>query len=145
MLFGGWNIPNQPAGQRTGQERMPSMSKGQLDPLKKKGDIRSMIEHSMENKDPQKPPLGGMNMPSKQPGENAGSSISGMNYNYWTINGKSFPDTTPFEVKEGELVRIRLANISNGIHPMHLHRPDFRMIAKDGHALKNPLIVNTAR
>lgn len=81
--------------------------------------------------------------PSKESGDNAGSSVMGMDYNYWTINGKSFPDTAPIEVKNGDLVRIRLANISNGIHPMHLHGHDFRIIAKDGHPLSHPQVVNT--
>lgn len=148
MLFGGWNIPDQKGGQKKegqqggGHDGMSGMSKGQPDPLKKKGDIRSMMEQGMKNKDQQKEPHGGMNM-TPQPGDNAGSSVMGMNYNYWTINGKSFPDTAPMEVKYGELVRVRLANISNGIHPMHLHGHDFRIIAKDGHPLPTPQIMNT--
>lgn len=66
-----------------------------------------------------------------------------MNYNYWTINGKSFPDTEPILVKEGQRVRIRLINISNLAHPMHLHGTDFRVIAEDGHPLPQPRILNT--
>jgi FtsP/CotA-like multicopper oxidase with cupredoxin domain len=56
----------------------------------------------------------------------------GMNYNYFTINGKSFPATDPYKVKKGDLVRVRIVNPSQTIHPMHLHGHDFKVVAKDG-------------
>lgn len=149
MLFGGWNVPNQDGGTEKegkagmGHDRMSGMSKGEPGPLKKKGDIRAMMGQGLKDKPEQKNPHGGMDMPAKPPGDQAGSSVMGMDYNYWTINGKSFPVTQPIEVNYGELVRVRLANISNGIHPMHLHGHDFRIIAKDGHPLPAPQIVNT--
>lgn len=144
MMFGGWNVPDQPGpspdkGQKNTMPGMPGMSNGSPSPLKQKGNIRNMMEQAMKDKNP----LGGTNMPSPQPDNNAGSSVMGMDYNYWTINGKSFPDTNPIEVKYGDVVRVRMANISNGIHPMHLHGHDFRIIAKDGHPLTTPQIVNT--
>lgn len=55
-----------------------------------------------------------------------------MGYNYFTINGKAFPATTPWTVKGGDKVRVRLVNVSNLAHPMHLHGQDFKVIAKDG-------------
>jgi len=64
-------------------------------------------------------------------------------YNYWTINGKSFPDVPPIKVRYGDWVRLRLINISQDMHPMHLHGHDFRVIAMDGHPLPQPLILNT--
>ncbi|MED1646136.1 multicopper oxidase family protein [Brevibacillus agri] len=146
MLFGGWNIPTKTGGHQgqTGNDPMAGMSKGKPNGLKQKGNIRSMMDHAAQNKDRQKDPHAGMDMPPTDSSEDdAGSSAMGMDYNYWTINGKSFPDTDPIEVKQGELVHIRLANISNGIHPMHLHGHDFRIIAKDGHPLATPSIVNT--
>ena len=63
-----------------------------------------------------------------------------MDYNYWTINGKAFPATEPTRVRKGERVRLRLVNISNLVHPMHLHGHDFRVIAKDGHPIAAPQI-----
>ncbi len=36
------------------------------------------------------------------------------------------------------VVRVRIANVSNLIHPMHLHGHDFAVLAKDGEPLKNP-------
>lgn len=79
-------------------------------------------------------------------GMDAGPMTEGghaMDYNYWTINGKSYPDTETLTVSEGDRVRIRLANITNANHPMHLHGHDFRVIAEDGHPLSEPRIVNT--
>lgn len=149
MLFGGWNIPNEASGKEKennagmDHDQMSGMSKGEPRPYKKKGNIRSMMEQGLQDKSGQNKLHSSMEMPSKQPDNQAGSTVMGMDYNYWTINGKSFPDTQPIEVKEGELVRIRLANISNGIHPMHLHGHDFRIIAKDGHPVSTPQIVST--
>ncbi|WP_419879548.1 multicopper oxidase family protein [Brevibacillus centrosporus] len=146
MLFGGWNVPNQSGGQQkqTGNDKMTGMSKGKANEPKHKGNVRSMMNHGAQNKDQQKNPHAGMNMPPTESSkDNAGSSVMGMDYNYWTINGNSFPDTDPIEVKLGEVVHVRMANISNGTHPMHLHGHDFRIIAKDGHPLPSPSIVNT--
>ena len=53
--------------------------------------------------------------------------------NYFTINGKSFPATETINVKRGQLVRIRLANIGQFVHPMHLHGLPFQIVATDGH------------
>ena len=58
-----------------------------------------------------------------------------MSYNYFTINGKAFPLNDRWAVREGDLVRVRIANISNLAHPMHLHGADFKLVAKDGEAL----------
>ncbi len=88
------------------------------------------MEHGLQDKPGQNNSNSSMEMPANPPVKQPGSTVMGMDYNYWTINGKSFPDTQPIEVKEGELVRIRLANISNGIHPMHLHGHDFRSLRK---------------
>ena len=45
---------------------------------------------------------------------------------YFTINGRSYPDTTPIVVKKGETVRLRLINIdAMEVHTMHMHGLDF--------------------
>lgn len=62
-----------------------------------------------------------------------------MNYNYFTINGKAFPSNETWTVTEGDLVRVRLINISNLVHPMHLHGQDFTVIAKDGEPIRPEL------
>lgn len=55
-----------------------------------------------------------------------------MTYNWFTINGNAFPATPEWVVKPGDVVRVRLVNISNLVHPMHLHGHDFKVVAKDG-------------
>ena len=64
-------------------------------------------------------------------------------YNFWTINGKAFPDLPEWRVKRGEVVRARIANVSNFTHPMHLHGHDFVVLAKDGEPLRSPQAMNT--
>ncbi|MED1646134.1 multicopper oxidase domain-containing protein [Brevibacillus agri] len=59
------------------------------------------------------------------------------------MNGKAYPETEPLMVKKGDKVRLRLINISEDMHPMHLHGHDFRVIALDGHPVEYPQILNT--
>lgn len=60
-------------------------------------------------------------------------SAMNMDYDTFTINGRSFPDTTPLKVKKGERVRIRVINAGTStIHPMHLHGHQFKIVATDG-------------
>lgn len=79
-------------------------------------------------------------MPGMDMGETASMS---MEYDYFTINGKSFPATEPIEVTEGQLVRLRFLNPSQTIHPMHLHGMDMAIVAKDGEPLPAPQRINT--
>ena len=59
--------------------------------------------------------------------------MSGMEPNFFTINGKAFPATETITVKKGDLVRLRLIGIGQFIHPMHLHGLPFKIVATDGH------------
>jgi FtsP/CotA-like multicopper oxidase with cupredoxin domain len=59
--------------------------------------------------------------------------MAGMEPNFFTINGKAYPNTETIEVKKGERVRIRFASIGQFGHPMHLHGPAFKIVATDGH------------
>jgi FtsP/CotA-like multicopper oxidase with cupredoxin domain len=63
----------------------------------------------------------------------AAMPMSGMEPNFFTINGKSFPATETITVKKGDLVRLRLISIGQFIHPMHLHGMPFKIVATDGH------------
>lgn len=76
-----------------------------------------------------------------------GAAVVGMNmnYNWFTINGKAFPATPEWIVKRGDVVRVRLVNISNLAHPMHLHGHDFKVVAKDGEPVRPELqqVMNT--
>lgn len=75
--------------------------------------------------------------------EGGGMGAMSMDYNYFTINGKSFPATEPLVVSEGDVVRVRIINPSQTIHPMHLHGQDFQVVAKDGEPLEQAWIGNT--
>ena len=59
--------------------------------------------------------------------------MAGMEPNYFTINGKAFPDTAPIDVKVGQRVRIRFMGIGQFIHPMHLHGFAFKVVGTDGY------------
>lgn len=63
----------------------------------------------------------------------AAMPMSGMEPNYFTINGKSFPSTQTIHVKTGQRVRLRFIGIGQFIHPMHLHGVPFTVVATDGH------------
>jgi FtsP/CotA-like multicopper oxidase with cupredoxin domain len=53
--------------------------------------------------------------------------------NFFTINGKSYPETEPIEMRVGERVRVRFIGSNNNfIHPMHIHGGPFTVIAIDG-------------
>ncbi len=63
---------------------------------------------------------------------------------YFTINGVSYPDTPPLDVKKGDTVRIRLINIDTmEPHTMHLHGMDFALVARNGSPLKSVETMNT--
>jgi len=52
---------------------------------------------------------------------------------YYLINGKAFPATTPIKAKRGERVLVRLINLGQMVHPMHMHGNPFEIVATDGH------------
>ncbi|WP_159798641.1 multicopper oxidase family protein [Puerhibacterium puerhi] len=51
---------------------------------------------------------------------------------YWTVNGRMFPHVPAFEVDEGDVVRVHLANRTSAVHPMHLHGHHVVVLARDG-------------
>jgi hypothetical protein len=53
-------------------------------------------------------------------------NVTSMEFNWFTLNGRSAPYTTPLLVRLGSRVRIRLVNMSPiDHHPMHLHGHTF--------------------
>jgi FtsP/CotA-like multicopper oxidase with cupredoxin domain len=62
---------------------------------------------------------------------------------YYVINGKSFPDTQPINLKHGQTVRLRIIGASEMMHPMHLHGGFFNIVAEDGHTLQTPIQKDT--
>jgi manganese oxidase len=65
----------------------------------------------------------------------AAMPMAGAEPNYFTINGKAFPNTERIVVNVGDRVRIRLAGIGQFVHPMHLHGMNFQVVAYDGVSL----------
>jgi FtsP/CotA-like multicopper oxidase with cupredoxin domain len=63
-----------------------------------------------------------------------------MGLDNWTINGKQYPHTDPLRVQKGDLVRVRISNMSMEAHPMHLHGHSFRVLAVNGQRLASPLV-----
>lgn len=64
-------------------------------------------------------------------------------YNWFTINGKSFPATPNMEVAEGDRVRVRIINAGYQAHPMHLHGKRMTVVSKDGAPLPQPYEADT--
>lgn len=69
-------------------------------------------------------------------GQDGGMGGMSMNYNSFTINGKACPANATWTVRAGDLVRVRIINSSNVVHPMHQHGQDFTVVAKDGEPIR---------
>lgn len=126
FVLGGWNVPQENIDRTKMLEAMNSTNN--------QGMEGNMGHAGMANEGEQPENSGGMD---------SEISMGGMDYNFWTINGKAFPATPEIKAGSGDRIRIRLINISNNNHPMHLHGTDFRVIAEDGHPLTQPRILNT--
>ena len=50
----------------------------------------------------------------------------------WRINGRSFDDRIPLEVREGQRVRLIFDNRTTMFHPMHLHGHTFEVVSASG-------------
>lgn len=88
--------------------------------------------------------LKGLDMGEVNPGTYALDPMS-HDFNFFTLNGRCFPYTTPLTAKYGDKVRIRLGNIGYDAHPMHIHGHQFAIEASDGNLIPshNRLIKNT--
>lgn len=70
--------------------------------------------------------------------------VDGRPGNFWTINGRMFPDVPMFHVREGDVVVMHLRNDSGDVHPMHLHGHHVVVLARDGVAASgSPWIVDS--
>jgi FtsP/CotA-like multicopper oxidase with cupredoxin domain len=65
------------------------------------------------------------------------------NYNFFMINGKSYPMTDELMIKSGENIRVRLIGAGALTHYMHLHGHDFWHVGQDGSPLASPIRMNT--
>jgi manganese oxidase len=77
---------------------------------------------------------------AKKPGY---GGIPGDVQDFFTINGKAYPDTQPLRIKKGDVVRIRLIGAGDEMHSIHIHGHDFEVYAKDGRPLANPYLADT--
>lgn len=66
-------------------------------------------------------------------------------FSFFTMNGRSFPYTTPLTVRAGERARVRLGNIAELAHPIHIHGHQFEVVASDGNSIspENRMLQNT--
>ncbi len=64
-------------------------------------------------------------------------------YNTFTINGKAFPDTQPLPVTEGERIKLRLINVGEEMHSMHIHGHKMLVTHRDGYEVPSPFYVDT--
>jgi FtsP/CotA-like multicopper oxidase with cupredoxin domain len=56
--------------------------------------------------------------------------------NYFTINGKSYPDTETIDMEVGERLRVRFIGSNNNfVHPMHVHGGPFEIVETDGNVV----------
>ena len=53
-------------------------------------------------------------------------------FNIFTFNSRAFPGTAPLAARPGERVRIRIGNVGQESHPVHLHGHSFQVVATDG-------------
>jgi uncharacterized membrane protein len=54
--------------------------------------------------------------------------------NFFTINGKAFPETETITMTVGETLLVRFIGSQSGfIHPMHIHGGPFRIVETDGY------------
>ncbi len=56
-------------------------------------------------------------------------------FDYWMINGKSFPKTDSITLDAGKRYRLVMQNKSTDDHPVHLHRHTFEVTNLDGRPL----------
>lgn len=56
----------------------------------------------------------------------------------WTLNGKAHGHDAPQRLAHGRFTRVRFANASYRLHPMHLHGQFFKVLARDGRPVDEP-------
>ena len=53
-------------------------------------------------------------------------------FDIFTFNSRVFPGTAPLVARTGDRVRIRIGNVAQESHPIHLHGHSFKVVATDG-------------
>lgn len=57
----------------------------------------------------------------------------------WTIDGRTWGNHLPLDVRRGERVEIEMRNLSMMAHPMHLHGHHFQVVEVDGRRIAGAL------
>lgn len=72
-------------------------------------------------------------LPQDSPDVNLAADLGGDMMSYrWTINGRTYDETRPLTIRQGEQARLTFTNMSMMWHPMHLHGHTFQVIKADG-------------
>ena len=80
-------------------------------------------------------------LPSKKPDRTVTMRLTADSADYTHgIDGKSFPDSQPIAVQQGERLRLKIVNDTMMFHPIHLHGHSFQMVG-DGSARKDTVNV----
>ena len=66
------------------------------------------------------------------PGTSTPNATIMTDFNLFTFNSRVFPGTRPLVAKTGDRVRIRIANVAQDSHPIHLHGHSFQVTGTDG-------------
>jgi FtsP/CotA-like multicopper oxidase with cupredoxin domain len=69
--------------------------------------------------------------------------VPGDVFDFFTINGKAFPDNQPLRVRRGDVVRLRLVGVGDLLHSIHIHGHVFQIAFKDGHPFPQPINADT--
>ena len=67
-----------------------------------------------------------------EPGSSTPNTSIMTDFNIFTFNSRAFPGTAPLVAKKGDRVRIRIGNVAQDTHPIHLHGHSFKVVATDG-------------
>lgn len=81
--------------------------------------------------------LFGRNTEAKEPDETIEMKFGKINggrngFNLWTINGKTYEDSTPGILHFGKRYRLAFYNDTDDAHPLHLHRHSFELTSING-------------
>ncbi|RVW02226.1 multicopper oxidase family protein [Rhodococcus xishaensis] len=72
-------------------------------------------------------------LPQGPPDVDLSAELGGDMMSYrWTINGRTYDQTEPLTVKEGQRARLTFTNKTMMWHPMHLHGHTFQVVNPDG-------------
>jgi len=69
---------------------------------------------------------------SIEPGRSTPDTNVMTDFNIFTFNSRVFPGTDPLVVKTGDRVRIRIANVAQDTHPLHVHGHSGTITGTDG-------------